>query len=98
MDLTRSGVCAENGYRNPPGAWFLLQGAQYFFASQVRQMQIQQNPMGQVRVRELQAQFTPHGFKQLHGGIARQDLLNETNVRDIVFDVEDRPLIGSSLA
>lgn len=59
----------------------------------IRQMEIKQDQIGGVRLRERQTVAAIRGGEKSNGRAIRQNSLEKERVRAVVFDVEDCPWI-----
>ena len=88
-ELGGSGIGRQHDHRDRARAAVGPEQSQDLLAGDVRKVQIEQHDIRIMPSRQLQRQRALHRRDQLHAGRAREDALDELEVREVVLHVED---------
>src|SRR3989441_4815471 len=97
LNLPRRGVGTQDDHRRLSQPGIAVQLTQYLFARDIRQVQVQQNQVRPVLLRQREAEPPLHRGNELDSWPQGERALHQAKVRQVVLDVEHGavPLGGS---
>ena len=97
-DVAGHSIGAQHHHRDLPRLGVCLQAAQHLVAQDVRQVHVQQDQVGLVLAGQVQPHAALHRRQQPYPCHPAQQVLDQRQVGQVVFDVEHRPLRRASRA
>src|ERR1700731_2121381 len=92
FDLARGSIRADYHYGDVTGRLIALETGEDFPSRQIGQVEVEQNDIGRMLAGELDAKLSLHCGDELGLRFLGEHLLDESQVREIVFHVKDSAL------
>src|SRR2546423_9965799 len=95
LDLVRRSIRADDYDRNVARKVVLAEPREDFVAAKIGQMEVEQNEIGQMLARQIESEASLHGGEQLNVRLLGEHLFDESEIRQVVFDIENLSTFGS---